>query len=466
MTSCGTPLTAAPMKPLRPWQRTWGPAIDLTGLALLRIATAIWLLADLVPRATAVSLLQSDDGAFPRAALIAESLPGGWTLHLITGAPLLQGALLALAALAHGLLLVGWRTRSAALVSVLLLVSLDNRTPWAALPLDPLLAVLSWCCVLLPVGARLSLDAARRGPGGPPAKIGGVVVLACLGALLASAWLLMSAWPLVVVIGLFVPHAWWRRIPGAWHRPPVTIWIDGECGICTRAGRLLTQIHGGDLTLRTIQEDPEIHALSDAHTSWVVETDGRRHLGWQGVRAVLRRSPWLWVFAVPLPWLGERLYALIAHNRHQPWWNWMGPLPAEEPLPVAVRWAAVALLGVALACEPVARATGLLRQPAADAGLISAPATLSDNTRIDLRTAGPLLVEPAASVPAAYTTFSSCRSQAHLGRLAGHPTAAKAYLDHLGRLAARRGQVVSRSELRQLNQTSDGWRSSLMTTAP
>ncbi len=442
-----------------------GMGIDLTGLAVVRIGTALWLLADLLDRAMALNLLTSDDGAYARTVWLTDgSSAGAWTLHLMTGSPLLIGALMLIAGLAHGALLVGWRTRFAALASVGLLVSLGNRTPLAALPLDPLLALLTWWCAVLPAGARLSLDAARRGPGGPPNPNGGILALSCLASLIASAWLLASFVPLLPALAMVIPHRWWRRIPSAWRRPPVTIWIDGECGICTRAGRLLTQIHGGDLTLRTIQEDAEVHALSDANTSWVVDAGGRRVLGWQGVRAMLWASPWLWPTAIPLPLLGEKMYRFVAHNRDKPWWGWLGPLPAEEPLPVMLRWLIpVALVG-ALSWEPAAHATGLMRRAAAGPALLTAPARLADGTQVDLRTAGgPLLIEPATVVPPAYAEFSSRRSQAHLGRLAEFPHAATAYCRYLERLAARRGQTVHSTELRRLILGPNGWRSTLIT---
>lgn len=470
MTSCGLPADVVITRKLRTWPRLRGPGLDLTGLSVLRIVTATWLLMDLVQRAAGIGLLQSDEGAFSRATWIAEtgSHLHSWSLHLITGSMELQGVLVALAAVAHFLLLVGWRTRASALVSAVLLVSLAHRTPLAALPLDALLAALTWWCALLPCGARLSLDAARRGPGGPPPRVGG-----WLSGLFAVTMMALTVWlwncssmfflPLTFVAMTVIPHAWWRRIPAAWKRPPVTIWIDGECGICTRAGRLLTMIHGGDLTLRLIQEDPQVHALSDAHTSWVVDAGGQRLLGWRGVRAMCARSPWLWLFAVPLPWLGEKIYATIATNRHRPWWGWMGPIPAEEPLHPVVRWTVVVVVFVCLAWEPARRASGVMVIPDSGSGLITAPATLADGTRCDLRTrGGPLLIEPAAQVPDVYREFSSARTRAHLSRLASHPIAARAYLDYLQRLAVRRGSTVQQAELRHLSHGPDGWRSTLV----
>ena len=479
MTSCGLPADVVMTRPLRTWPRLCGPGLDLTGLSILRIATAAWLLLDLLQRAAGIGLLQSDGGAFSRATLIAESsaldgsLIGEWSLHLITGSIELQGVLLALAALAHVTLLVGWRTRASALISAILLVSLAHRTPLAALPLDPLLAALAWWCAVLPCGARLSLDAARRGPGGPPARLGGwltwlfALTMVMLTAVLARISPLLAVWPLIMVALACIPHTWWQRIPAAWKRPAVTIWIDGECGICTRAGRLLTLIHGGDLTLRLIQEDAQVHALSDAHTSWVVDAGGQRLLGWAGVRAMCWRSPWLWPFALPLPWLGEKIYATIATNRHRPWWGWMGPKPAEEPLRPLMQWAIAVLVIACLSWEPAMRASGVLVTAAPGLGLLTAPATFASGARGDLRTGGgALLIEPASALPDRYHTFSSSRTRAHLARLATHPLAARAYLDHLTRLSAQRGSPVQQAELRAWSLGPDGWRSTMIATSP
>ena len=479
MTSCGLPADVVITRPLRRWPRLRGPGLDLTGLSVLRIATAAWLLLDLLQRAAGIGLLQSDGGAFSRATLIAESGAHGganvgeWSLHLITGSIELQGVLLAIAALAHVTLLVGWRTRASAVISAIFLVSLAHRTPLAALPLDPLLAALAWWCAVLPCGARLSLDAARRGPGGPPARLSGwlswlfAVTMVMLTVGLARISPLLAVWPLIMVALPCIPHTWWQRIPAAWKRPAVTIWIDGECGICTRAGRLLTQIHGGDLTLRLIQEDPQVHALSDAHTSWVVDAGGQRLLGWAGVRAMCWRSPWLWPLALPLPWLGEEIYATIATNRHRPWWGWMGPIPAEEPLRPLMQWAIAVLVFVCLSWEPAMRASGVLVTAAPGLGLLTAPAIFTNGTRGDLRTGGKaLIIEPAAALPDEYRAFSSPRTRAHLSRLSSHPLAARAYLDHLTRLAAQRSSAVQQAELRAWSNGPDGWRSTMIATPP
>ena len=475
MTSCGLPTDVVASRPLRAWPHKRSFGQDLTGLAVLRIATASWLLIDLVQRAAGIGLLQSDVGAFSRATVIAESgsQVGWWSLHLITGSIELQGVLVAVAAFAHLVLLVGWRTHMSAFISAVLLVSLAHRTPLAALPLDPLLAALTWWCAVLPCGARLSLDAARRGPGGPPARVGdGMSGLFALMMMVLSMWLwqvspLVAVGPLIALMLTLIPHAWWRRIPAAWKRPNVTIWIDGECGICTRAGRLLTMIHGGDLTLRLIQEDPDVHALSDAHTSWVVDAGGARLLGWRGVRAMCWHSPWLWPFAMPLPWLGEKIYATIATNRHRPWWGWMGTLQAEEPLHPLMQVTIAVVVIACLAWEPATRASGLKTTTAPGLGLLTAPAILTNNTHADLRTGGgPFVIEPATQLPRVYSEFSSPRTRAHLSRLSTHPLAARAYLDHLIRLAARRGSVVAHAELRQLHQGPDGWRSTTIATAP
>ena len=487
MTSCGLPLEAPLRRPLRRWAvgvgAGAGPGLDLTGLALLRILTAGWLLVDLAQRAAALTLLVSDSGAYSRTTWLADLADlaqagqswGSWSFHLLTGATELQAVLLVVAAIAHLALLVGWNTRLSALVSAFLLVSLANRMPLAALPLDPLLALLTWWCAVLPCAARLSLDAARRGPGGPPPRLGGILAvgfvlsLAALTFLLAQVSPSLALWPLLVLLVTVIPHAWWRRVPAAWPRPPVTIWIDGECGICTRAGRLLTQIHGGRLSLRLIQEDPEILALSQAHTSWVVEADGRRFLGWKGVRTVLGRSPWLWPGAMPLPWLGEKIYAFIATHRHRPWWGWLGPIAAEEPLPVILRWSLVGAFAACLAWQPAARASGLRVIPAArlEASLVTAPATAGDGRRIDLRSGGDVaLVEPVTELPPVYARFSSVRTQAHIARLQCRPVAARAYLDYLVRLAAARGAPATHAELRQLTREAAGWRSQPIATTP
>jgi hypothetical protein len=131
-------------------------AIDVRSLAALRIALGAILLVDLGRRARYLDVNYTDAGVLPRA-----TLGPAWSLHALGGSLAFEAALFAIAAVAAFMMLVGWRTRLATVVSWVLLVSLHNRS-W---PLqdggDVLLAMLVFWCMFLPLEACWSVDAAR-----------------------------------------------------------------------------------------------------------------------------------------------------------------------------------------------------------------------------------------------------------------------------------------------------------------
>jgi hypothetical protein len=143
--------------------------IDLRSLALFRITCGLLLLVDLAGRARMLEANYTDFGAHPRAAALLYHQPGLLpSLHLMTGSVRAEAALFAVAAVVALLLLVGWRTRIATVVSWLLLGSLHARNELVLDGGDHLLRHLLFWSMFLPLGARWSLDARRRGA--PPAR--------------------------------------------------------------------------------------------------------------------------------------------------------------------------------------------------------------------------------------------------------------------------------------------------------
>jgi hypothetical protein len=138
-------------------------AVDRRALAALRIALGLLLLADLALRSRALVAHYTDRGVLPRAALRATygSL-ADISLHALSGGIWLQGALFVLAGLAALALAAGYRTRLAAVVSWLLLVSLHARNPMLLNAGDSLLRRLLFWGLFLPLGSVWSLDALRR----------------------------------------------------------------------------------------------------------------------------------------------------------------------------------------------------------------------------------------------------------------------------------------------------------------
>lgn len=166
--------------------------IDLRSLALFRIASGLLLLVDLAARVPLLEANYTDFGAHPRAAALLYHQPGGLpSLHWLAGSVRVEAALFAVAAVAALLLLVGWRTRIATVLSWFLLSSLHARNELVLDGGDHLLRHLLFWSMFLPLGARWSLDARRRGAPASP------IVFSP-----ASAALLLQAASVFLVTGL------------------------------------------------------------------------------------------------------------------------------------------------------------------------------------------------------------------------------------------------------------------------
>lgn len=142
-------------------------ALDLRTLAVFRIALALVLLADLAIRFTDLSAMYTDGGMFPRNQIrFRYTSAWNWSLHFLSGDAAVQWGLFLTAALAGAALLVGYRTRMAAVVSWILLVSVQHRVPPISNAGDPLLRLLLMWGLFLPMGRAFSVDAwqaSRRG---------------------------------------------------------------------------------------------------------------------------------------------------------------------------------------------------------------------------------------------------------------------------------------------------------------
>ncbi|HBB32403.1 MAG TPA: hypothetical protein DDZ80_08595 [Cyanobacteria bacterium UBA8803] len=134
---------------------------DLRSLAAFRIGIALIILADLLIRSRDIKVFYSDLGVLPRTVLIDEILnPWYWSVHLIGGQPFVQTLLFLAAGLIALALLVGYRTRLAAIASWALLISLQNRNPSLLFAADDMLRALMFWAMFLPLGACYSVDSA------------------------------------------------------------------------------------------------------------------------------------------------------------------------------------------------------------------------------------------------------------------------------------------------------------------
>ncbi len=146
---------------MRQLRRLFG--IDLRNLALFRIGLGAILLIDLAIRFQDLQAHYTDAGVLPRES--ASDYYAGtwrWSLHQLSGELWLQAALMILAAVAAASLGLGFFTRCAAVLSWVLLVSVQTRNPLIINAGDTLLRLLLFWAMFLPLGARWSIDAWRK----------------------------------------------------------------------------------------------------------------------------------------------------------------------------------------------------------------------------------------------------------------------------------------------------------------
>ena len=138
--------------------------IDTRSLAAVRIALGAILIVDLLHRAGSIELFYTDSGVYPVAAYEATySQFTGLSVHALSGALWLQALLFVCAGLFALSFLLGYRTRTTGLVSLLLLFSLQARNPTVLNGGDRLVRVLLAVALVTPLGERFSIDAVRRG---------------------------------------------------------------------------------------------------------------------------------------------------------------------------------------------------------------------------------------------------------------------------------------------------------------
>lgn len=135
--------------------------LDLRSLALLRIGLALVILVDLFTRFQDLTAHYSDAGVLPRAVLTEELWkPGYWSLHIISGQPIVQAILFGVASLLALALLFGYKTRWVAIASWAMLISLHNRNPALIFAADDVLRAMMFWAMFLPLGAFYSIDSA------------------------------------------------------------------------------------------------------------------------------------------------------------------------------------------------------------------------------------------------------------------------------------------------------------------
>jgi hypothetical protein len=142
-------------------KRTFG--IDPRSLAAVRIGFGAIIVIDLAFRASRLRAAYTDAGAVPRAMLDPWLTDTIAPFHLLSGDVRWEAALFAIAAVAGVCLLIGFHTRIAAVVSWLLLTSLQVRNPFLLNFGDHILRVTMFWALFLPLDRFWSVDARRAG---------------------------------------------------------------------------------------------------------------------------------------------------------------------------------------------------------------------------------------------------------------------------------------------------------------
>lgn len=134
-------------------------SLDYRSLALLRIGTGLVLIFDLIQRSFDLRTFYSDAGVLPRAELLRLWENKWWiSVHLMSGLTVFEALLFVVAAVFAIMLLLGYRTRLAMIVSWFLLISLHIRNPIVLQGGDVVLRAVMFWMMFLPLNKAWSLD--------------------------------------------------------------------------------------------------------------------------------------------------------------------------------------------------------------------------------------------------------------------------------------------------------------------
>jgi len=134
-------------------------SFDPRSLGLFRILLAAVLLTDLLLRALDVEAWYTDHGLIPRSIQLDDPGVVPFSLFLLASTRTQALCGMGLCALVYGLLAIGYRTRLAQLLSLVAVVSLNNRIPVLENGGNFVLNLLATWSLFLPLGRRFSLDA-------------------------------------------------------------------------------------------------------------------------------------------------------------------------------------------------------------------------------------------------------------------------------------------------------------------
>jgi hypothetical protein len=131
---------------------------DLRSLAVYRVFIGLAVLLDLMGRVSDARILYSDEGLFPRAYALTQISRWQWSFMYANGRLDFTYAFFAATAIVAVLVMLGYRTRLMMILLWALVLSIQARNPFTQYGPDTLLRVLMFWAVLLPLGAKWSLD--------------------------------------------------------------------------------------------------------------------------------------------------------------------------------------------------------------------------------------------------------------------------------------------------------------------
>jgi hypothetical protein len=138
-------------------------SLDLRSLALSRIILGSVLLVDILTRLQDLTAHYTDTGVLSRQNLLDHyDMNIKWSLHLLSGDAGMQLVLFIIAAIFAVMLIIGWNTKIATIVSWILLVSVQNRIPIINDAGDVAFRLVLFWAMFLPWGTYFSVDGRKQ----------------------------------------------------------------------------------------------------------------------------------------------------------------------------------------------------------------------------------------------------------------------------------------------------------------
>ncbi len=165
------------------WRSLWATyfTMDARSLGLFRVLFGLVLLSDLGRRWLELEFWYTNSGLLPNHTLLWRPPTGRMFSLFFTASSMGEARLgFVLCALVYAMLVLGYRTRWAQILTLIARVSLNSRLALLENGGDMVMDLLCLLTLPLPLGARFSLDAARRVPEWVKRPLASFAVLALL----------------------------------------------------------------------------------------------------------------------------------------------------------------------------------------------------------------------------------------------------------------------------------------------